>query len=271
MSDQTDNLISVLTPFNLTQDEARIYLGLLEKRVMTALALSREMNIGRTKVYRILDKLIEKQLVIQKLDSAGFKFVANDPSSLQYLLNKQEVEIANLKKSLPGTIKTLQEKVGIDVPGSRILYYRGIDGLSRVNWNVLRAKGELLSYEVATADAYLPQQEAEKLRQGLVDYKITTKTITNKSRFKPFTEVSEMVEKYWRIRYLPKKIINIETDVFIYNDIFAVCHYLKKGDIFCFEMQNQQVTDMQRQIFKTLWLQAKELKKVGNKGEARLG
>ena len=87
----------------------------------------------------------------------------------------------------------LEAKVDSGKSGSKILYYRGQEGLSQVNWNLLRAKGEYLSYEIATADTYLPQVEAEKLRQAIVEKKIMVRTMTNKTRQEPFTEVLEIV------------------------------------------------------------------------------
>ena len=102
---QTDSLSALLLPFGLNDEEASIYLYLLEKRVSTALNISRNLHIGRTKVYRILDKLINKQLVVQRVDSAGFKFVANDPEQLNLLLSKQKGELAGLRKSLATSTK----------------------------------------------------------------------------------------------------------------------------------------------------------------------
>jgi len=267
MSEQTDNMISRLTAYGFDGDEARIYLELLEKRVSTALVLSRGLGIGRTKVYRILDRLIDKRLVTQKLDSGGFKFVAGDPGQLKTILAVKESELATLSQQLPETVEMLSQRLGIDMPGSRILYYRGADGLSQVNWNVLRARGELLSYEVATADAYMPQKEAEKLRQGIVENRIMVRTITNNQKIEPFTKVKEMVKNWWNIRWISQGKLTIKTDVFIYNDIYAVCHYLERGDVFCFEMQNQPLADMNRQIFENLWLQSRVMTKIGDEGK----
>jgi sugar-specific transcriptional regulator TrmB len=270
MSEQTDNIISRLLPFGLEEAESRIYLELLEKRTSTALGISRSLGIGRTRVYRLLDRLVEKGLVVQKLGSGGFIFAASDPGQLQQLVIEKENEVRMLKTSVEETKKILEERLGADVPGSKILYYRGAEGLNRVNWNVLRAKGELLSFEVATADAYMPQVEAEKMRQGLVDNNIFVRTITNKTKLEPYTEVTEMVEKCWEIRHIPERVLDIKTDVFIYNDIYAVCHYLEAGDVFCFEMQNRYMANMQRQLFESLWLQARLMTKIGNKGKVVL-
>lgn len=270
MSEQTDNLLGLLEPFGLSQEESKIYLELLEKKVETALGISRNLEMGRTKVYRILDSLIEKELVLQQLDSAGFKFVANEPKQLGLLLVKKEAELAALQENLHQVVKMLETKVDSGKSGSKILYYRGQEGLSQVNWNLLHARGEFLSYEIATADAYLPQTEAERLRQEIVEKKIMVRTLTNKIRQEPFTEVTEMVKRCWQIRHLSKEILEIRADVFIYNEVYAVCNYLQSGDIFCFEIYNQSMAQMQREIFESLWRQARIMKVTDPRGAAEL-
>jgi len=256
MSINTDNLISLLQPFGLDSEESQIYLDLLEQKVSTALKLSRTSHLSRTKVYRILDKLINKELVTQQLDSSGFKFVANDPSQIELLLSKKEGELTSLRHSLPQMIDLLKSKSGSGVPGSKIFYYQGQKGLSQVNWNLLNAKGEFLSYEISTAEAYLPVAEAEKLRQALVDKKIMTKTLTNNKHYKIVTKITDYINRFCPIKYIPKEILNIEAAIFIYNDVFAMCHYLGGKDVFCFEMHNQQLANMQREIFQNLWKQS---------------
>jgi len=268
MSIQTDNLSSLLKPFGLEDEEIRIYLYLLEKSVATALNISRNLHIGRTKVYRLLDKLIDKQLVTQQCDSTGFKFIASNPSQLNILLMQKENQILALRESFPELLTNLKNRFGAAQLGSQILYYRGKNGLSQVNWNLLQAKNEFLSYEITNANAYLPRREAEKLRHRLVEKKIKTRTIINQKTIEAFTQVTEMVKSWWQIRYLPLSILRITADVFIYNDIYAVCHYLKDGDIFCFEMHNQELAQMQKELFENLWKQATKLKIINNQGKA---
>lgn len=270
MSTQTDNLLALLEPFGLTQEESKIYLELLEKNTSTALSLSRSLHISRTKVYRILDKLIEKELVIQQLDSSGFKFIANDPSQLSLLLSKKESELIALQKNLPHVIDLLQSKVGSEKSGSKILYYRGQEGLSQVNWNLLKAKDQFFSYEVSTANAYLPQIEAEKLRQALVDKKIFIKTLTNKTYQEPYTEIIELVKNWWQLKHISSKTLEIRADIFIYNNVYAVCNYLDSGDIFCFEIYNENLAQMQKDIFTKLWHDAVPMLPLDDKGGMKI-
>lgn len=260
MSGQTDNLLGLLKPFGLEEDEAQVYLELLEKREATALGISRCIGMGRTRVYRILDKLMAKELVVEQLESSGFKFVANEPSKLELLLTKKEGEMAALRSSLPEVVNLLKTKADSGVPGSKVLFYRGQEGLSRVNWNLLQARGEILSYEVATADAYLPQAEAEKMRRELVERKIFTRTLTNKTSVGQFTKVKELMEKWCEIRHISESELSVQMDVFIYNEVVAIGNYLGEGDVFCVEMHNPQLAVMQRQIFELLWTGKKRIK-----------
>lgn len=270
MSGRTDNIISLLQPFGLNEDEACVYLDLLENGVETALKISRNTRLGRTKVYRILDKLIEQQLVKQQYQDAGFTFLAEEPQQLEMLLAKKEGEVSALRYLLPNVINTLQKHSGGGKPGSQVLYYHGKSGLTQVNFNVLKAKGEFMSYEVATADAYLDHNDAEELRKELVANKILTRTITNQTHIKPFTKVAEMVAKWWQIKYVDEKILKIQADIFIYNDVYAMCHYLEGKDIFCLEMHNEYLTKMQKEMFEVMWEVAEPMKIIGDNGEARL-
>lgn len=258
MSEQTDNLIFLLKPYGLTSEESIIYLYLLESNTSSALKISRQIHLSRTKVYRLLDKLIQKQLVTQEYNQSGFKFKANHPSVLNQLITQKETEVSTLKQSLYQTVNLLEKQINLNHPQSQILYYQGQDGLSQVNWNLLNTKKEFLSYEVDTADAYLPHHEAEKLRQALIDKNITSRTLMNKKIPSNFSQISKL-DIFQEIRFVSPKILTIKSDIFIYNDIFTICHYLDNKDIFCLEIKNQFLVDMQKQIFENLWSQTRKI------------
>lgn len=270
MSDRTDNLISLLSPFGLSAEESKIYLDLLKNGVLTALQISRNIQIGRTKVYRILDRLIRLNLVSQQYDDSGMKFVANEPTQFDWLLTKRESELSSLRQRLPEVVTTLQRHMGSGEPGSKTLYYKGVSGLLQVNYNLLHAEGEFLSYEIDTAESYLSHADAEQLRHELVDAKIKTVTLTNKTHFPAFTDITKLVTDWWEIRYIDPEIFKVTADVFIYNNVYAMCNYVKQHDVFCVEIYNDSLASMQRQLFWNLWRQAVPLKILSPHGEAKL-
>ena len=58
--------------------------------------------------------------------------------------------------------------------------------------------------------------------------------------------------------------------MFIYNDVYAVCNYLEKGDVFCFEIYNKNLVQMQRELFENLWKQAREMRITDPRGGAEV-
>lgn len=267
MSDQTDILTTTLMRFGLASDEARIYLHLLEKGPLSALTISREIHMARTRVYRILDKLEAKGIVKQKFDTLGLKFTACPYTQLELLLADRQSELDSLKGTLPTLFHQLEGLAHSQSAGSKVFYHHGIDGLKHVTWNSLRAKGDLLIYEVsATMNAFLSSDFSEKVRQELAGRKIHVRQLTNLTQIEAYTKVTELVRN-WRVRHVSPKELTIKSEVLIYNDVTAFYHYIDK-DIFCVEIVSSDLTRMQKQIFEFIWRYAREMKKIGNLGEA---
>lgn len=268
MSEQTDNILNLIKLY-LSEEEGRIYLFLLSCGFASALNLSRDLKIGRTKVYRLLDLLQKKRLVEMSVDDRGMKFGATHPSMFQQLITEQEQQISTLKSSLPNLISHLTAINPKSDPDSKVLYYEGIEGLKQISYNITKAKGLLRVFEMEHLSDFLPKEFAEMVREKLVENKITTHDLTNKTSFPDYTNVTEMVKKFSEFRYVNPEKLKIEFEVLIYNNVYATYSY-KEGKIFCVEIYNEQLASMQKQIFNFIWDQAKPMNFVSPKGAARI-
>ena len=270
MSDQTDILSRTLSSFGLAPEEAQVYIHLLAKGSLSALQISRNIRMARTRVYRLLDKLEKRGLVTKKFDSLGLKFTASPYKQLELLLAERQSELEGLKTSLPAIFAQLEGLTGTAQAGSKVLYHHGIDGLKHVTWNSLRARGELRIYEVsASMTAFLPQKFSEKVREGFVQNKTKIFQLTNLTRIEPHTDVAGEIE-HWTPKYISPKELAIKSEVLIYNDVTAMYHYLNK-DVFCVEIINEDLATMQTQLFDFIWRHATPMKKIGKHGEAKVG
>lgn len=267
MSEQTDNLINLVKPYGLSEAEGRVYLYLLEKGFSTALIMSRQLQMGRTKIYRLLDKLKHKQLVEFKVDQRGMKFGATNPHKFQQLVTEKEQQVIGLKQSLPILLKQLGSLVAASSSKSKVLYYEGIEGLKQVSYNITRAKGLLRVFEVDHLSDFLDIKFSEEVRQELVSNKILTHDLTNKKSFLGFTDVEGMISTYSKFRYVNPKKLKINFEVLIYNDVYATYTY-KNKNIFCVEIYNKQLAEMQKQLFDYIWKQSKPMKFLDKRGAA---
>jgi len=269
MSDQTDILTRTLSSFGLASEEAQIYLHLLEKDTLSALQISRNIHMARTRVYRLLDKLEKRGLVTQKFSSPGLKFTASPYKQLELLLAERQSELDGLKGVLPSMFTQLGMLSGHVQAGSKVFYHHGIDGLKHITWNSLRTKGILRIYEVSESmTAFLPQEFSEKVREELARNQIKVHQLTNLTRIGPYTDVTETVRN-WTPRHIAPRELAIKSEVLIYNDVTAVYHYLH-NDIFCVEIVNDNLARMQAQLFDFIWRHATSMKKIGKRGEAKI-
>jgi hypothetical protein len=269
MSEKTDTLISLLSQYGLTDEDIKVYLEIVTGRGDTALKIAKLTKLARTKVYRILDTLIAKKFIITRVGERGMRFVPNPPDQLEFLVSDREYELNKLKKSLPLLQSQLTELSVEPSEASQVRYYHGIDGLKQVTYNSLKAKGELLTYELSTMNAFMDQHEAEKLRARFVENKIKIKTLTNVTEMTAWTSVTEMVEKYWEIRHLDPKDKPFQFEILIYNDIYCMYKYTG-NEIFCVEIKNAELAQMQRTLFYCLWDMSKPLKILDEHGTAKL-
>ncbi|KKS80523.1 MAG: hypothetical protein UV54_C0004G0011, partial [Candidatus Beckwithbacteria bacterium GW2011_GWA2_43_10] len=153
---------------------------------------------------------------------------------------------------------------------SKVLYYEGLEGLKQVTWNSLKAKDELLTFEIKDMNAFFDFEYAENLRLKFLERKIFVRTLSNVTYIAPWTKAAgEVVEKYWEIRHIPEKQMKIKFEILIYNDVYVMYRYVGQ-EIFCVEIYNQELADMQRQIFEYVWQKAKRFKVLNKQGEAKL-
>lgn len=269
MSEKTDTIINLLLQHGLTEEEGRVYLEIVSGRGDTALKIARQSKLARTKVYRILDTLLAKKFIITRVGERGMRFVSTPPDQLDFLVSDREHELTKLKQSLPILQSQLSQLSSQTKYAPQVLYYHGINGLKQVTYNSLKAKGELLTYELSTMNAFMDQDEAEKLRARFVDNKIEIRTLTNATKVDAYTNVTELVEKYWEIRHLDPKDKPFQFEILIYNDVYCMYKYTGK-DIFCVEIHSPELADMQRLLFRYLWEQGNPLRIIDKHGAAKL-
>jgi hypothetical protein len=156
-----------------------------------------------------------------------------------------------------------------DSKAPQVLYYHGLEGLKQVTYNSLRAKGELLSYEVETMNSFLSRGWAEDFRKKFVANKIHIRTMVNSTKMAGWTDVTEMVKNYLEMRHVSPVGKPFQFEILIYNDVYCMYRYTGK-DIFCVEIHSAELADMQRQLFEIIWSSAKKFKVLDNHGAAEL-
>ena len=272
MSKQTDSFSKHLKKLGISEEESSIYLYLAENPQSTALRISKELRIGRTKVYRILDTLYKKGLTDQQVGYRGFVFATQPFENLDKLVLEKEMELNELKSSIP-TLKKELDLLNNRYSRSKdhkVIYYEGAEGIKQVTWNSTKTK-ELVLYGIGSMNS-LPgvgRAFAEKVRQEMLNKKAHTRELTNQKTNKGFSKLSEYVKDYFEQRCIDPKILKIEVETLIYNDVVALYHVDEK-DPFCVEIHNPKLAQQQKQLFNYVWETVRKMKKVSSGSKRRV-
>jgi hypothetical protein len=147
----------------------------------------------------------------------------------------------------------------LDIPTTKVQFYRGIEGSKQTLWNQTRAKTETCSilHENIQTRAYATFFERWVQRcnernmhfRGIVDDNYIN---TQKSWYA--THQNERL-KNWQSRYIAPDVFSVHHSTVVYDNV--VCHYIwKDNEIFSIEIHNAEIAEAQRQYFNLLWKQA---------------
>lgn len=250
-------VVSYLKQLSLSDEQALAYVFLLQHGPQTVLALSRGLKTGRTKLYPLLEGLAERQLITIHERHYGTSYEAQSPEVLEFLIAEKERKAEALRSNLPAMNDLLTKLRAASPTTSKIIEYRGIDGLKQMNWNLTKAEKEFRVLELAHLSDHLGKHFAEKVRQWQVDKKITSYDLTND----PDWHIDSNVINYKRFshaRYVDSQIFSIEFETFIYNNCTTLLNY-DNNDIFGVEIYNTKLARQQKQLFDLLWSQARAI------------
>jgi sugar-specific transcriptional regulator TrmB len=250
-------VVRYLERLGLDSEQAHTYLFLLQTGPSTVLAISRGLKTGRTKLYPLLEELAEKQLITIHERHYGTSYEAQPPHVIEFLVSEHERKTESLRSNLPAVTNILDQFQTESPTTSRIVEYRGVDGLKQMNYNLTKADKEYRVFELAGLDKLLGKHFADKMRTITREKRTRTYDLTNNPNRANESGVVE--DPLAATRYIDPKDFKIQFETFIYNNCVALLSY-DKEDIFGVEIYNDKLVAQQKQLFDLLWSQAKPLK-----------
>ena len=128
-----EKYIESLSKVGLNAPESRVYLSLIEFKESKTGELSKRSNVATSKIYNILENLIEKGFVGYRLQNNQKVFFASSPHIIKDILEKKKKEREQEKNELISLIENLSKKESETSPYSNYKYYEGMSGI-RALW-----------------------------------------------------------------------------------------------------------------------------------------
>lgn len=104
-----EEIVAMLESLSLSRAEAEVYLILLEKEKKTATDLANISHYSRTKIYEIMETLIDQGLV-DMFPTRPAQYRAKDPQyAIEMLISKEEARLSSLKKTVIPDLSNLYD------------------------------------------------------------------------------------------------------------------------------------------------------------------
>lgn len=254
MATNASTIRTYFAKLGLEPEIADIYLALHSHGPQTISELSRNSKVERTRIYRLIDHLLQSNLIeVESRYKRGI-IKAAPIANLHILINEKEQELKSLQDELE-LIEQVLARNSLSSPATRVQFYSGPEGIRQMRWNQLRAKhkdsvgyaSEI--YDNLSGNAFMHRWAAEFESHGLRRRLLINDRYVEswRQRKPPGRRI-----KGYEYNHIDASIFKIGDNCDIYDDITAFFQR-KDGEMFGIEIRNQDIADTQRQFFEMLW------------------
>ncbi len=239
-------LEQTLRKLGLTDGEIRVYIALLRQGSSTVGPIIDKAKISSSKVYVILDKLLDKGLASYVLKEKTKYFQAAPPIALKEILEKKSQEIEETKKELDNSIVAIKALQKLKSPHEGARIYRGYKALTAA-WheavNSIPSGGEYIFFSVGYGEDAFLKRFFEKMARELRKKKITIHGVAQSSEKK-------LYDKYYRkfgykMKYTPVKF---PADTTVAGDYVLIFVWDKKEPV-VYALRSTVLAESYKQFF----------------------
>ncbi|HEX9153426.1 MAG TPA: helix-turn-helix domain-containing protein [Candidatus Saccharimonadales bacterium] len=254
MLNTNNDIFEQLKTLGLTKPEIKVYIELLSKP-SNHLELSRSTGVERAKIYRVVDSLKKRSLVIQQTDDTGKMLIASDPSCLEIGLVEKEEALRDQREALRLVQDNLEHMRNMAPRQFIVKSYDGPEGFKQMLWHQLKNKDDLLVVGSGTVEELVHDNRwSKRYRYAQVDAGYQTAVVTNRKLADcPADGLSLITQaQLYKRRYVSPDIFRFGSQTTVYNDVVAIFHNNGEQKV-GLEIVNEEYADMMRQTFKYYW------------------
>jgi len=263
-SNMNEQLLRHLEDMGLSEKEARVYVASLMLGPATVQQIANQADIKRVTTYVILESLSGLGLVGQATQGKKTYFTAEEPISLQGLLDKREQEIQDQKDLFKTFLPDLESLKSIPPETPTVKYYDTVEGIhSLVGSFLLSAvanKTESIygMSDVDKVEEFFPQIAKKKGNPIRIKAGLRSKLIYTSERGHFYKEHDS--ESNRESRHIPPGKYPIKGDLTLAGD--STLFLSLDGDHpFGVSIKSAAVADAMRTLFDLAWAEAEKYNK----------
>ncbi len=239
-----------LRHLGLSENEAKVYMAMLELGASVVIEISRKAEINRPTTYVQIESLKKKGLISTQAKGKKQFFIAESPDKLELLIDSELKTVESKKNELNNYLPELLNLFNTSGQRPHVKFFEGKEGVLALQKEFLKTDGAPI-YGITSLDnvfEVFPEFENSYTKKR-VQKKIPSKTIYTSTKgpiLKNSDESSLRESKHVEPDKLPLGI-----DITILKDKVAIIAL--KGKISGTLIEHKEVADSFRAIFELVW------------------
>jgi len=244
----------ILANIGLTKSEINVYLALLELGSSTTGKIVDKSQASSSKIYEVLDRLIQKGLASFIIKSGIKYFEAAPPERILDYVNEKEETLNKQKQELKSLIPELEIKRKLSKYKAEATIFRGLKGAETAMGDVLKTmkKGERYYLFGGSSASWPPNARfikhyhEKRSKKGII-----AQILYSEAGREWWEEIKHLPNT--EIKFAPSQIFT-SSFVLMYKDKTLIA-VPSKDDVTYFRIDNKEVTESFKSQFELLWNQ----------------
>jgi sugar-specific transcriptional regulator TrmB len=242
--------LTILKKIRLTDGEIRVYEALVDLGKAPIFKIMKKSKVSSSKVYLILDKLIQKGFVSSSVQDGTKNFQVTNPNSVLDYVNEQKKELNDFNEDFENLIPQINAKTGSFEQESAQVY-TGVKGISAAFQNLLKEmqKGEEYYFFSITPDELTSKNMDlffKNYHNKRIDKGVKVKGIVHPSLKDKF--IKEVLHKKYSIK---RYDLTLPTGAVVGKNRIIIPLW---GDQdICYEIISKRVAEKYRKFFEKVW------------------
>jgi HTH-type transcriptional regulator, sugar sensing transcriptional regulator len=249
----------ILQNIGLTDGEIRVYLALIKLGPSTTGPIIDTSKVSSSKIYNILERLMQKGIVSYIIQEKTRHYQAEDPAKIREYINDKEKEFEKQKIEVDKLIPELQFKKELEKTKSEAQIYKGFKGIQTITEHIYSRlkKGDefydigIPSHQDEKYHNYWHKDHTRRVKLG-IKCKLLFNVGTPKEVLKNRNSYKDC-----DARYMP---VPVETPswILVYKTFSVIV--LQSEEPMAIEINNEQIAKSFKEYFEAFWKLTKPFK-----------
>jgi HTH-type transcriptional regulator, sugar sensing transcriptional regulator len=239
-----------LKNLGLSDNEAKVYMAMLELGSATVLEISAKAGVNRPTTYVQIESL--KKMGLASTQTKGKKqlFIAESPEQLESIIDRQKTELEQKKEELQKFLPELTSLFNLSDSKPQVRFFEGKEGILKIQGEFLKSKADFI-YGISDFDSVMElfPNFSSAYSSKRAQKRIPSKLIYTSSKGDFLKEADK--EFLRESKYVPKDRLSLGSDITIFGDKIAIMAL--KGKISGVVIEHKEMADSLRSVFELLW------------------